>query len=113
MVSLCQAAAFSPTSRKYVLWASKQSGVPQRVRRCIAVLYSTSRTTIAVASITYHGFEMASGVKQGCPQQGHIRCRVRPYIVLDRSLAFPLSPALSAVCGDLCIVTSGVLQAWC
>ena len=60
-------AAFPSISRPYLFWVLKMMGVPRRIRRIIYKLYSGCKCYIVISGTVHEGFELFSGVKQGCP----------------------------------------------
>lgn len=60
-------AAFPSVSHRYMRHCLERYGLPPNALRVIDFLYDASRCRIAVKGSLYDGFDMSSGVRQGCP----------------------------------------------
>ena len=61
------AAAFPSISQEYMLSILAKIGVPECAQRLVTWLYDDNRCQINFKGRLYPGFDMRSGVRQGCP----------------------------------------------
>ena len=61
------AAAFPSISQEYILRVLKEYGLPEEEINILRALYDGSRCQIAMKGGMFPGFDLSSGVRQGCP----------------------------------------------
>ena len=60
-------AAFPSISQEFVMRVLTEYGIPQEELNVVRALYDSSRCKISMKGGTFEGFDLSSGVRQGCP----------------------------------------------
>jgi len=60
-------AAFPSVSHEFLLKCLKDIGLPDKMCRYLAILYTDNHCKISLRGGTFSGFDITAGIRQGCP----------------------------------------------
>jgi hypothetical protein len=103
-------AAFPSVLWSWVFYVLDKMCCPRWLINAVKALYNGSSVSLSLGSTVGPGFQVTSGIKQGCPMPGDIWCLIfDPFV---RALLFALrdidaslsgfADDLGVPCGDLC-----------